>query len=287
MFRRRPSVTVADATATYLADLAIAGRAEGTVALYGYLLNRLMKTIGREHNLAILRRDEIIGFLGEVKAQGGSQGYTNLMGHVVKGFLAWCVRQEYIRWNPMDGMILPKEHPEPPRPFTDDEIRRILGAATMPLAHAVVVMLLDTGLRASELCELRMGDVDFESGTLTVLGKGSRHRVVALNPGPRQALLTHLSSRAQDDGMIWPEHFDRKHLAYLLDCLGRQAGVPRIHPHLFRHTFACRFLAQTHDPLALQALLGHSSLDMTRHYTTFVQADLAVEVHRQHPLIPK
>jgi len=66
MFRQRPSVTIADATATYLADLAIAGRAEGTIQLYRYLLGRLVKRIGREHNLATLRRDEIIGFLGEV-----------------------------------------------------------------------------------------------------------------------------------------------------------------------------------------------------------------------------
>jgi len=284
MFRRRPTMTVADATATYLADLAIAGRAEGTVALYRYLLDRLMKRIGKEHNLATLRRDEITQFLGEIKTNGGSQGYTNLAGHVVKGFLAWSTRQDYIKCNPMEGMILPKEHPEPPRPFTDDEIRRFMAAATTPLVYAVVMILLDTGLRASEFCGLRMGDVDFENGTLRVLGKGSKRRVVALNEGPRQALLAYLQSRAQLDGTIWPEHFDRKHLAYLLDCLGRRAGVPRIHPHLFRHTFACRFLALTNNPLALQALLGHATLDMTRHYVSLVQGELAVEVHRQHPL---
>jgi integrase/recombinase XerD len=284
MFRRRQPVTVADAVETYLADLSVAGRAKTTVSLYRYLLTGLIKRVGPGRRLMSLHREDIVDFLGQVKGRGGAQSYVNLTGHCLKTFLTWAVRQDYLKANPMDGMILPKEHPQPRRPFTDDEIRRLMAAATTPLAHAVVLILLDTGVRASELTGLRLEDVDFQAGVLMVHGKGDKERVVALNPVPCEALRAYLASRAQEDGAIWPEHFNRKALAYLLDCLGRQAHLARIHPHLFRHTFATRFLAETGNPLALQALLGHSTLDMVRRYVATEQGNLALEVHHQHPL---
>ncbi|GAG07395.1 unnamed protein product, partial [marine sediment metagenome] len=82
----------------------------------------------------------------------------------------------------------------------------------------------------------------------------------------------------------WPSHWNRKHLAYLLDKLGRRAEVARVHAHRFRHTFASSFLRETGDCLALKVLLGHSSLVMTQRYTAALEAERAVEVHRQHPI---
>lgn len=281
MFGRHHSLTVADAVETYLADLAVAGRAKGTLELYRYLL----KALPTGRSLASLRREDVVGFLSEAKNRGGAQSYVNLMAHVTKGFLAWSVRQDYIACNPMTGMILPKEHPHPRPPFSNDEVRRLTGAATTPLAQVLILLLLDTGMRASELAGLRLTDVDFETGTLTVHGKGAKVRVLALNEGPRQALQVYLTSRPQQDGLIWPEGFDRKNLAYLLDGLGRQARVAPVFAHRFRHTFASYFLKQTGDALALKALLGHSSLTMVTRYVGLLEGERAVEVHRAHSLV--
>ena len=120
--------------------------------------------------------------------------------------------------------------------------------------------------------------------TLRIHGKGGKERHVSLNPEPRKALLEYLVSQAQVDGLVWPEGWERKRLAYLLDKLGRRAGVARCHAHLFRHTFASSFLAQTGDALALKALLGHSSMNMVVRYTAAAEAERSVEVHRQHPI---
>jgi len=285
MFRRRQTVTLADAIETFLADLAIAGRAEGTLELYHYLLNGLVTALGHERRLISVRREDIVGFLAHVKERGTSQSYLNLTAHVTKSFLGWTVRQAYIARNPMDGMVLPKEHPQPRRPFTNEELHRLMAAATTPLAHAIVLLLLDMGLRASELTSLLLADVDLEGGTVVVHGKGAKVRVVALNEEPRQALLAYLKSRPQHDGIIWPQGFNRKKLAYILDGIGRRAHVAPVFAHRFRHTFASYFLRETGDPLALKALLGHSSLTMVTRYVGVLEGERAVEVHRAHSLV--
>jgi len=79
--------------------------------------------------------------------------------------------------------------------------------------------------------------------------------------------------------------FDRKHLAYILDGLGRKAHVAPVFAHRFRHTFASGFLRQTGDALALKALLGHSSLTMVTRYVGLLEGERAVEVHRAHSLV--
>jgi integrase len=296
MFRRRETVTIADAAETYLADLAVAGRSKGTLKLYRYLLKALVRAVGPGRSLSAIRRDDIIGCLAQVKARGTrvnhvderavGQGYVNLVARTIQSFLKWSMRQGYIVRNPMEGMTLPKEHPQQRRPFSSDEVRRLIAAATTPIGRVAVLLLLDCGLRATELADLRLADVDFESDTLTVHGKGEKVRFVALNQSPRKALLAYLASRPQENGMIWPERFDRNALAFLVGTVGRQAGVGSVYPHRFRHTFATNFLAATGNPLALQALLGHTTLDMVRRYIAASQQDIALDVQRLHCLIP-
>ena len=294
MFKRR--VTVADAVETYLADLAVAGRSKGTLKLYRYLLKALVRTVGPERSLSSIKRDDIMGCLAQVKTRGAKidraeeravgQGYVNLVGRTIQTFLKWSMRQGYITRNPMEGMTLPKEHPQQRRPFTSDEVRRLIAAATTPIGRAAVLLLLDCGLRATELADLRLADVDFESDTLTVHGKGLKVRFVALNESPREALMAYIASRPQENGIIWPERFNRDALGFLVKTVGRQALVAPCFPHRFRHTFATNFLAATGNPLALQALLGHTTLDMVRRYIAASQGDMALVVQRQHSLIP-
>ena len=98
--------------------------------------------------------------------------------------------------------------------------------------------------------------------------------------------MAYIASRPQENGIIWPERFNRDALGFLVKTVGRQAHVAPCFPHRFRHTFATNFLAATGNPLALQALLGHTTLDMVRRYIAASQGDMALAVQRQHSLIP-
>ena len=173
-------------------------------------------------------------------------------------------------------------------------------AAAFPLIELMVVMaiillLLDTGIRCTELCELTIDKVDLASGSARVRSKGrmnrgeGKERLVRFSGTTSRALRRYLSER----GALDPKHrkaplftdrddrpFHRKYLAKHLLRLGQRAGVTNVHAHRFRHTFAIRYLKNGGDIYTLQDLLGHTSLEMVRRYLHIAQVDVE-DAHRR------
>ncbi len=159
--------------------------------------------------------------------------------------------------------------------------------------RALILTLLDTGLRASELCALKIGDVDPKTGKVQIkhglLGgaKGGKGRTVYLGKAVRRALWLYLSSRddgEDPDAPLFIGKFNRPMnrdvLRQVIASLGEKAGVKNCHPHRFRHTFALTYLREGGDVFTLQALLGHRSLDMVQHYARIAEIDIE-RVHRR------
>lgn len=152
--------------------------------------------------------------------------------------------------------------------------------------HAIVVLLLNTGLRVSELCGLDLVDVELSErkGSLVVRsGKGGKQRVLPLNAKAREALRSWLELRGKAGGTLF---FDRNGLRMTpsgvnrrLAKLGKRANVD-LHAHVLRHTFAKRLVDAGVTLEKVAALLGHSNLNTTRVYITPGERDLerAVEV---------
>lgn len=285
MFSRKRSTSFAEAVQGYLDTIALAGRANSTQSLYRGLLLRLARVLSPERHVKTIRRDDVVRYLSRL-SENDSQSYINLNLRVFKSFFAWLVTEREIRENPLASMTAKDPPWTPVPPFTPNECQRLLNAADSSLEQLIVVLLLDTGLRASELTGLQLENIDLDLNELVIQGKGGKQRRVALNPKPRKALLAHLVNRAQVDGLLWPEGWKRQQLAYLLDKLGRRAGVTRCHAHRFRHTWASAFLRETGDALALKALLGHSSLIMVERYTAALEGERSVQVHKRHSVIP-
>ena len=153
--------------------------------------------------------------------------------------------------------------------------------------EAVVLLLIDTGLRASELCHLLRKDVDLKQGSIVVRrGKGGVGRIVYLGRRSRRVLWRYLAEREEDD----PDEFlfltqrrrplTPNQLLQRVKRLGERAGVEGVHPHRFRHTFAIQYLRNGGDVFTLQRLLGHSSLAMVKRYLRLVRDDLK-SMHRR------
>ncbi len=153
---------------------------------------------------------------------------------------------------------------------------------------AILETLFSTGLRVSELCALNR-DVNLDRAEVTVKGKGGKWRVVFLSPSAKQALKNYLAKR--DDleealfvsldkkqrvlGRIIPRTIQR-----IVDKYARQAGIPqKIHPHLFRHSFATDLLINGADLRAVQELLGHANVATTQIYTHLTNKQLK-EIHQ-------
>lgn len=199
---------------------------------------------------------------------------------IVSCFFRWLVEEGVIRENPMAHVRRPRK-PQQWRPvFTTDELLAILHAAEdtgNPARNkAIVYLLLDCGLRLSELSHLKPSDYDARSSTLRVNGKGAKVRIVGLGKHSREAFEKHL---AQTNGSLWG--IQRAGVKALIYRLGKKADV-EAHPHKFRHSFANRFLDAGGTIDELQCLLGHSSITTTMIYAEAQQQERALRSHAEH-----
>ena len=182
------------------------------------------------------------------------------------------------------------------QPFTPVDIAALL-AACLPHTPAgrrdaaIVLTLLDTGVRCSELVLLDLGDCDLAAQRLRIRhGKGNKQRVVPFAARCRTALQAYLADRGRDPGPLFVQAvstgalrpgkgLDANALKHLLRRLGRRAGVRKVHAHRFRHTFATWAIEHDARELDVQYLLGHSSPDMVRRYSATYGVEQAAQRH--------
>lgn len=213
---------------------------------------------------------------------------------IVKGFLRWCSEDEDmgVKRRMVERLSMPKVEISEVTIFTDQEIDKLLRACARTRQphrnRAIVLMLLDTGIRASELCVdnsrpseqtgLLMDGLFIAPGKesyIWVMGKGRKARTIKLGHETALAVQRYLSKErghhhapyvflsTHGDG----EPLSVRMLQQLLDELGQLAGVEDVHPHRFRHHFAVSQLLNGVSDQVLMRLLGHSTLDSTKIYT--------------------
>lgn len=161
-------------------------------------------------------------------------------------------------------------------PLTTDEANRLREAATTLRERLIVWILLDTGLRVREFCELDAGALDWHHGTLRVRGKGAKVRVVPLPPRTRDLLERTFTLEPSELRRMRPRTVQR-----VLRRLGRAAGIARpVTPHVLRHTFAVHCLQRGLSLASLQRLLGHNHLATTARYLNISNAEAIREFQR-------
>jgi integrase/recombinase XerC len=159
--------------------------------------------------------------------------------------------------------------------------------------HAILLTILDTGLRASEAAGIRLGNINVDDGYIKVMGKGQKERIVPVGKVVQKALWTYIT-------MMRPKPHntdcDRLFLSgagnpitvntikLLFSRLAKASGVTKLHAHLCRHTFALNYLLNGGDIFSLQQILGHTTLDMVRHYLHFTSSQVAAQHHKYSPM---
>lgn len=223
------------------------------------------------------------------------------MDNVVKAvhsFFGWADRELKIP-RPDTAIKGPRYEQPEVLPYTEDEVKRIMKAATQAgqrkrktgLRDALIIMiLLDTGVRLGELARLRVCDLSIQAGEIHILpfrsSVKSRPRVIPIGASTKRAAWKYLHTR----GELRPVDplfatatgapVTESQIQNLLYDIGNCAGVDHVGPHRFRHTFAIEYLRNGGDIFTLQRLLGHKSLEMVNYYLTIVRADLET-VHRK------
>lgn len=196
----------------------------------------------------------------------------------------WAVKEGFCNTNPIRQIKAPIPERKSIAPLTKTEILALLEIARQS-SHPkrnqlLILMLIDTGMRASELCNIRLGDINWVTRHVIVIGKGKKERLIPFSAETAEFLRDYLSTRTKSvpsQPLFTTNNgtpLDRCGLRNILSELGRQAGISKVHPHRFRHTFAIEFLRNGGNIYSLQKILGHSTLDMVKRYLAISQNDM-------------
>ena len=258
--------------------------------------NRLLSILARYLDNPVLNTittEQITDFFAHLRQNGNSETTVHTYWRTIRSFYNWASSELSIE-RP-DHIPSPRHAVAAITPFTVDEIKALLKHAKSKRHTALILVLLDTGLRVSECARLTVADCDLESGTVQVRawhnGRKSRPRTVRLGNLARRAVWAYIANRTDpitpnaplfvtDDG----KPLERFGIAKILKRIAANAGVAQCNPHKFRHTFAIQYLRNGGDIFTLQELLGHASLSMVRHYLAISQMDIDTAHRRASPV---
>lgn len=210
-------------------------------------------------------------------------------------FFNWVVREGLLAESPMVKVKAAKPKRRVIRPYNSEQIGMMIAICDLDQKHnaaflgsrnrAIILMLVDTGLRLSELVGIKLSDVDPNRGWIKIMGKGSKERVVRIGQTAQNALWQYLMHRPQNGRQeLWLTKQGRPlrnaGIQSMIDRVKVRAGIADEGcVHRFRHTFALSFLRADGNPFNLQYLLGHNCLEMVRLYTATLGMEDALKAH--------
>lgn len=276
------------------------GLSPNSVAAYEQDLQRL-KAYMDAHGIDIVRAtsDDLKAFLYDASKSISSVRTQARLIAGIRSFYRFLIYHNYIEQDPSELLESPKKERHLPEVLTLDEIDSMIAQLDMskPESHrnrAIIEMLYGSGLRVSELVNLRLSDIYRQEGFMRITGKGSKQRLVPISPVADQWLEYWLEDRSQLD--IKPEYSDivflnrygrqltRAMIFTIIKTLAKQADIHKtISPHTLRHSFATHLLQNGADLRIIQDLLGHEDITTTEIYTHLEIQDLREAILKYHP----
>jgi integrase/recombinase XerC len=274
-----------------------------TKAAYGNDLAAFAAWCGREgiRTFASVDAGQVRRFAAVTHRDGLAPRSVQRRLSALRSFYRFLLREQVLRNNPGVDVRAPKAGKRLPKTLDVDLMSRLLatapGAAGAPTwldvrDHAVLELFYSSGLRLAELVGLDLEDLDLKDRTVRVLGKGRKTRIVPVGKQAADALVRWLAQRsppaAADTKALFVGRNGRRlggrAVQLRVDAWARRQGVgQRVHPHLFRHSFATHLLESSGDLRGVQELLGHANVSTTQIYTHLDFQHLARVYDAAHP----
>ncbi len=280
---------------SYRRALLAANRAPGTIKTYSEALEifgSFLATRGMPQNVAAITREHAESFITD-QLERWKPGTAKARYGALRGLFNWLVEEGELAASPMAKMKTPTVPETPPEVLTDEDFKRLLKACDGAgfgerRDRAIIMMLLDTGMRRSELAGLKVEDVDFEHNVAVVMGKGRRPRACPFGRKTALALDRYLRARAKhreaELPWLWIGHRGKmtpEGIYVILAYRAAQAGLQGVHPHLFRHSFAHHWLAAGGQEGDLMRLAGWRSRTMLGRYGASAADERAREAYKK------
>src|SRR3989339_623607 len=241
-----------------------------------------------------ITEEQITDYLWEKKLAKKSTSTIFRSQESIKGFYKFLFIEEYIKSNPADQLKSPKLEKYLPDTLSIEEVDKLLSTPNIEKIKgirdkAILETLYATGMRVSELTELKTSDTNLDVGFIKCLGKGSKERIIPLGSKAIEAIRKYLNIKKatnSDSLFVNPsgKKFSRISIWKIIKKSANIAGITkRISPHTLRHSFASHILERGADLRTIQEMLGHSSISTTQIYTHVDKKFLKSQHKKFHP----
>ena len=253
----------------YCACLMIDGKSDKTIAQYRRTAIKMFELVQKQYT--DIGAYDIRLFLAYEKQRGVSNRTLENTRVNISAFFQWLTQEELIPKNPCAN-IKPIRYTDKVRlPLSPVEIDSLRMACRTPKERAIIELLLSSGIRVSELTNIKVEDINFESLSIHITkGKGAKERTVYINDLARLHIQTYLISRGPAGAYLF---YNKKRqplnaggVRHILNSLADRAGVTNVHPHRFRRTFASGLASRGMEVQEIRKLLGHTNINTTMEY---------------------
>lgn len=268
-------LTVAKAYEMFMQEQQFRGNSSETISYYKITLNMFLDFCGRDLDIEDL---DVMMFksyqLHLANTKNIKRVSLRTYARAVKVFYRWLYLEDYIDIK-IDKLKLMKSNREVILPLSDLEVKQFLNCFDDTVLgvrdKSICMLMLDCGLRRSEVINLKVSDVNFINNTILVNGKGSKQRIVPFGSSVREQLLNYRS--IIDDNSVKSFFMNNDFTALtpnavkmMFSRLKERSGINCIYPHLLRHTYATNYIFNGGNLEVLRVLLGHSSINITQIY---------------------
>ena len=274
------------------------GASPHTLRNYEGDLRQFLAFLQTAHNgsLPVPTAVDAYGVRGFLAARAGVGDAKSSLGRklaTIRSLFKYLAREGVVPHSPAAAVVTPKQEQRLPRVLSADDASRLMEnpAAQKPRSlrdQALLEVLYSAGTRVAELVGLNVEDVDMDTGTATVLGKGRKERVVLLGTKAVEALRTYVGEEGAKRGPLFRNRRGGRLTARSVERIVAKEcqaleNFPTITPHTLRHSFATHLLDGGADLRAIQELLGHASLSTTQRYTHVALDRLMEAYDKAHP----
>lgn len=260
--------------------------------------NDLMKyhEFTKNKNLKDITKTDIKEYISDLKKQNLSDKSISRNISSIRAFYKFLLIEKYITKNPILGISLPKVKKTLPDTLSIDEVNKLLDINLNNhfdyRDKAILELMYATGVRASEVVNLKIGDIDLDMALLRTLGKGNKERIIPLGDYACNILKEYINhyriyliKKENNDYLFLNNHgnnLTRQGLFKIIKKIGDSKNLS-FSPHTLRHSFASHLLQNGADLISIQQLLGHSDVSTTQIYTHISNEQLKKNYQDFHP----